>query len=95
MRCAVSITGEHGIGKSAVAIAALNYLAERHYFSDGVLYIDASSVRSVFELSRIMHSHTALYSTPSISSPQLPTDVQASELQARLASLCIISIRCE
>ena len=28
------------------AIAALNYLAERHYFSDGVLYVACSGVAS-------------------------------------------------
>ena len=41
----VSVTGEAGVGKSAVAVAALNYLAERHYFSDGVMYIDCSTLR--------------------------------------------------
>ena len=42
----MTISGEAGVGKSCVAVFALNYLAERHYFSDGVLYVEASSCDS-------------------------------------------------
>ena len=79
----VSVTGEVGVGKSAVAIAALNYLAERHYFSDGVLYIDASHVRTIGELARLLHSRTALYANAAPSAMPVPLGAarQATELQ--------------
>jgi DNA replication protein DnaC len=38
----VTISGAPGVGKSCVAVFALNYLAERHYFSDGVIHVEAS-----------------------------------------------------
>ena len=43
----VSVTGAHGVGKSAVAVSAINYLAERHYYSDGVVYVDCGGVGDV------------------------------------------------
>jgi len=87
----VSVTGEPGVGKSAVAIAALNYLAERYYFSDGVLYIDVSSVRSVGELGRVLRSYTSLYSTAS--STLLPElDLLATELQ--VAAIPLVALHC-
>lgn len=79
---AVTVTGEPGIGKSAVAIAAINYLAERHYFSDGVLYIDVSSIRSINELARILRSHISVFARAQSSTPpQLTSELQATELQ--------------
>ena len=43
----VTVTGPPGVGKSAVAIAAINYLAERHYYSDGVVYIECAAAREI------------------------------------------------
>ena len=38
----VTISGAPGVGNSCVAVFALNYLAERHYFSDGVIHVEVS-----------------------------------------------------
>jgi hypothetical protein len=46
----VSVTGPAGVGKTAVAVAGLNYLAQRHHFSDGVVYVDCAGTRDAPEL---------------------------------------------
>ena len=55
----VTVTGPQGVGKSSVAIAAINYLAERHYFSDGVVYVDCSGVASLGALSELVAAQIA------------------------------------
>ena len=52
----VSVTGTAGVGKTAVAIAALNYLAQRHYFSDGVVYVDSSSACDMAALAALLRA---------------------------------------
>lgn len=56
----VSVVGPPGIGKSAVSLAALDYLAQRHYFSDGVLYIDISRATDAITLRDLFISRTPL-----------------------------------
>ena len=38
----VTISGESGVGKSSVAISALNFMADRHMFNGGAFYVDLS-----------------------------------------------------
>ena len=56
----LSVIGEPGVGKSAVAIAATNYLCERHYFSDGVIFVDCHHVASPRALAALLRHHVAL-----------------------------------
>jgi len=86
----VSVTGHQGVGKSAVAIAALNYLAERHYFSDGVLYVDVAHVRSTAELARLLRSHTAPHAGSAAPPPRavaLASEQAGAELLAAASPL--------
>jgi len=55
----VSVTGPSGVGKSAVAIKGLNYLADRQYFSDGVVYVDCSAVHSTEGLDSLLQQKLA------------------------------------
>ena len=56
----LSVTGPAGVGKSAVVIAAINYLAERHYFSDGVVYVDCAAATGKADLCALLRSRIAL-----------------------------------
>eukprot|EP00936_MAST-01D_sp_MAST-1D-sp1_P000986 g986.t1 len=47
----VTITGDNGIGKTTLAIAISNYVAERRYsLSDGVVFVRAEGLKSVRQL---------------------------------------------
>jgi len=56
----VTIIGEPGIGKTALAIASANYISERRTgcfqgkFGDGVHFVDASDMTSVLELQNVL-----------------------------------------
>uniref|UniRef100_A0A7S2DM31 AAA+ ATPase domain-containing protein n=1 Tax=Haptolina brevifila TaxID=156173 RepID=A0A7S2DM31_9EUKA len=60
----VSVTGLPGVGKSAVAIRALNYLAQRGYFSDGVIYVDCSMASSTEQLGALLGQQIAIARPP-------------------------------
>ena len=66
----VTISGEPGVGKSCVAVFALNYLAERHYFSDGVIHVEASGCDSIGALALALDGAiVAAFGTPSHADP--------------------------
>ena len=52
----VTVAGRAGVGKSAVAVAALNYLSSRLYFPDGVLYADLSHCETATELANAVRA---------------------------------------
>jgi hypothetical protein len=55
----VTITGDAGIGKSAVAVAAMNFLASRRHFRDGLVYIDCAAAGDAAALDSILWSKIA------------------------------------
>ena len=66
----MTISGAPGVGKSCVAVFALNYLAERHYFSDGVVYVEASTCDTVGALALVLDAAiVAACGTPSHADP--------------------------
>ena len=87
----MTISGEAGVGKSCVAVFALNYLAERHYFSDGVLYVEASSCDSVTALALALDAAiVAACGTPShahaVTAAALDADAPAADDEAGAAA---------
>jgi hypothetical protein len=88
----VSVTGAPGLGKSALALSALNYLAQRHYFSDGVLYVDVSRATSIPELAAEIGRRTgqAQQSEAAASAAAVHTAAAhavAAEAESEIASL--------
>ena len=84
----VTVTGVPGVGKSAVARAALNFLAERHYFSDGVLYADCSAATTAEELVPLLAARTSRYATqpPPPAEPSAEGATEGEAVRARAAS---------
>ena len=70
-----------GVGKSAVSIAAINYLAERHYFSDGVVYVDCSNASDMTVLGSFLREQLAVADSsggPSTAEPPSSEPPQAA-----------------
>lgn len=55
----VTIAGPRGVGKSAVAVAAIDYLATRRHFSDGVVYVDCADAATIGDLSARLYARVA------------------------------------
>jgi len=50
----VSLVGEYGVGKSAVASAVCKYLADRDVFADGIIYVKVKGVHEYSDFIRQM-----------------------------------------
>ena len=67
------------MGKSCVAVFALNYLAQRHYFSDGVIHVEASGCDSIGALALALDGAiVAALGTPSHADPAALLDAGPS-----------------
>lgn len=55
LRRLVSVVGDNGVGKSALAAAVCNYIAERGMMEEGIIFIKARNIRRYFTFLCALH----------------------------------------